>query len=128
MNLNDIGITESQLLLFFKNVSVVTSNLGNDRIEYKSKEYPTLTILNHKGYIYLWEEDEKNKLKYQNYFIDGFRCMPSRSDKNLIYLEIHASGDTGISNTKSFEIDLPENVINYLLDALKPHFLENDIF
>ncbi|WP_096201609.1 hypothetical protein [Bacillus sp. FJAT-45350] len=129
MKLNDIGITQEQMLIFFNNVDKHVSSLDKSGIEFRSKSYNSLRILHHKGYVYVWEYEDNNPIKFKNTFVDGFRCMPSRDEVNLMYVEIHANGgDSGIANPDSFDIDIPENVLCFLLDCFKPRFIESDIY
>lgn len=128
MKLNEIGITQEQILIFFNSTKESITALNKDG-EFRSKTYPSLRILAHKGYVYVWECDENQCIRIQNMLVDGFRCMPSRDGVNKAYLEIHANGgDSEIANPDSFEIDLPKNVISFLLDSFKPEFLNNDIY
>jgi hypothetical protein len=127
MKLVDLGISHEQLFIVFQKVK--THLKSKEGIEFKSKTYNTLRILNHKGYIYFWEYKESECIKYKGLNVDGIRFMPSAYIPNEMYVEIHADGgDSSIANPESFNVDLPINVINLLLDSLKPNFVENDIY
>lgn len=128
-NLNSIGV---DILKFYNDMKKHLAGIPGNDIEFRSKKYSSLTILDHKGYIYLAVRETKDMRKYNEiYNIDGFRSCPLRDDPSRVYIEITANGGTpGISDFYSFAytLALPSDVLNFLIDYLNnPNFIKNDV-
>lgn len=128
MSLDSIGFTHENMLIFFKVVKEQIRSLDSNRIEYRSESYPSLRILNHKGYIYVCEQNQDMCVYEESIQIDGFKCSPVQGNSNKIFMEIQSSGgDSNIFTDEAFKKNMPNNVISFLLDCLKPGFLKGDL-
>lgn len=129
LNLNSIGI---DILKFYNDMKSHLINFPGSCIEFKSKKYPSIGILDHKGYIYISVKATKDMKKYDDlYNIDGFRCCPSKDNPSEPYIEITANGGTpGISDFYShpYTLVLPSDVLKFLIDYYNnPNFIQTDV-
>lgn len=121
-----LGIKYEELVTEFqKTLRALFPEAG---INFKSRTYPTLSVLDHKGSIYIRTRKDSEFVSFHydgyDYQIDGFRANPHG------FAELTNTGTPLLGgNENVVSENLPKVVLNFLLDYRRiPGFIEQDLY